>query len=70
MRCDYDELSRVTWARIPHFFDSPYYVYQYATCYASSANLSQQMLSGEAAVREAAVSRYLVCCRPAAATTR
>ena len=29
---DYDELSRVTWARISHFFSTPYYVYQYATC--------------------------------------
>ena len=36
---DYDELSRVTWARIPHFFSTPYYVYQYATCFASSAQL-------------------------------
>ena len=34
---DYDELSRVTWARIPHFYSTPYYVYQYATCFASSA---------------------------------
>ena len=36
---DYDEASRATWARIPHFFSTPYYVYQYATCFASSAQL-------------------------------
>ena len=36
---DYDAVSRVTWARIPHFYSTPYYVYQYATCYASSARL-------------------------------
>jgi oligoendopeptidase F len=25
--------------RISHFFDTPYYVFQYATCFASSAQL-------------------------------
>jgi oligoendopeptidase F len=55
---DYDELSRVTWARIPHFYSTPYYVYQYATCFASSAELIQQ-LSGDGAGRAAAVERYL-----------
>jgi oligoendopeptidase F len=56
---DYDTTSRATWARIPHFFSTPYYVYQYATCFASSAQLMKEMTSGPAADRQAAVKRYL-----------
>jgi oligoendopeptidase F len=56
---DYDEQSRVTWARIPHFYSTPYYVYQYATCYASSAQLMQQIANGSAAEKAGAVDRYL-----------
>jgi oligoendopeptidase F len=56
---DYDELSRLTWSRIPHFYSTPYYVYQYATCFASSAQLMQQLTSGSDADRAAAIDRYL-----------
>src|SRR5438552_9439936 len=56
---DFDEPLRVTWARIPHFYSTPYYVYQYATCFASSAQLMKQLTSGGAAERRAAIDRYL-----------
>jgi oligoendopeptidase F len=56
---DCDELSRITWARIPHFYATPYYVYQYATCYASTAQLISGITSGPEAGRRAAVERYL-----------
>lgn len=56
---DYDDESRLTWARIPHFYSTPYYVYQYATCFASSAQLMAQLTQGEGPSRAAAVDRYL-----------
>jgi oligoendopeptidase F len=56
---DYDNQSRITWARIPHFYGTPYYVYQYATCYASSAQILKQILAAPEGERPAAVDRYL-----------
>ena len=48
----------MTWARIPHFFSTPYYVYQYATCFASTARLMQGIRSTDPGEREQAVDRY------------
>jgi oligoendopeptidase F len=56
---DYDDQSRVTWARIPHFYSTPYYVYQYATCFASSAQLMKQLTGSSGRSKAAAVDRYL-----------
>lgn len=54
-----DDAYKATWSRIPHFFNSPYYVYQYATCFASSAKLFKDMTTGAPADRVAATERYL-----------
>jgi oligoendopeptidase F len=55
----FDAFYEDTWARISHFFNSPYYVYQYATCFASSAVLFRAMTSGTPESRKAATERYL-----------
>jgi len=56
---DLNDLTGVTWARIPHFFNSPYYVYQYATCFASAARLSKEIMSSSEAERARARESYL-----------
>ncbi len=54
-----DERAAWTWARIPHFYQAPYYVYQYATCMASTAALMEAVGSSDVARQREGVGRYL-----------
>jgi oligoendopeptidase F len=56
---DDQEWYRNTWARIPHFYGSPFYVFQYATSKAAASLVHQRMTTGDDADRQAAVANYL-----------
>ena len=56
---DDQEWYRNTWARIPHFYGSPYYVYQYATSKAAATLLHRRMTEGDQEDRAETVTRYL-----------
>ncbi len=54
-----DPLSGLTWTRISHFYDVPFYVYQYATSHAASAQIFAKISSGDPQERQASVARHL-----------
>jgi oligoendopeptidase F len=56
---DDQEWYRNTWARIPHFFGSPYYVFQYATSKAAASLLHQRMTVGDTGQRSKNIGAYL-----------
>lgn len=56
---DDQDWYRNTWARIPHFYGSPFYVFQYATSKAAASLVHRRMTKGPTNEREAAVASYL-----------
>ncbi|MDA3866895.1 MAG: oligoendopeptidase F [Salinivirgaceae bacterium] len=53
-----DEIGDVKWARIPHFFGMPYYVYQYATSFSASSQIFKNVTEGSQKERKEAMMAY------------
>lgn len=54
-----DEFLKSVWARIPHLFRSPFYVYQYATCFVSSAKIYNDLMKAPDSEKGELVEKYL-----------
>jgi oligoendopeptidase F len=54
-----DSILQSYWARIGHFYSTPYYVYKYATSFAASAQIVQGIQSKKSAERKKALDDYL-----------
>ncbi len=55
----FDDLYEVVWSRISHFYQVPFYVYQYATCFASSAQLYSNITKGTEQEKQEALEKYI-----------
>jgi oligoendopeptidase F len=54
-----DEFVNRVWTRIPHMYRTPFYVYQYATCFASSAQIYNNINTGTDDQRKEAKEKFL-----------
>ena len=56
---DDQQWYRNTWARIPHFYSSPYYVFQYATSKVAAVSFHRRMTTSDGGERSKTVADYL-----------
>lgn len=54
-----DSLYGSAWCRVPHFYEAPYYVYQYAASFAAAEKILADIQSEDNKVRQEALDRYM-----------
>ena len=54
-----NEFINYVWARISHFYTVPFYVFQYATCFASSSQLYNEYRTSSDKERQKVIERYI-----------
>lgn len=52
------EIGNVKWARVPHFFGMPYYVYQYATSFSASSAIYKAYQNAGKKEKEDIIEKY------------
>ncbi len=53
-----DELTALKWSRVPHFFEMPYYVYQYATSFSASSEIFSRYKNGSRKEKKETIDKY------------
>ncbi len=53
-----DDLTSIKWSRVPHFYDMPYYVYQYATSFSASSELFSKYKNGTIKEQKETIEKY------------
>jgi oligoendopeptidase F len=54
-----DDFINFVWARIPHFYATPFYVYQYATCFVASSKIYDEYKSAPSNEKSKVIERQL-----------
>jgi oligoendopeptidase F len=56
---EFDSMSSYAWCRIPHYYETPFYIYQYAVCFAAAEKIYDNLHSPDKKIRQTAMAEYM-----------